>query len=144
MKVSKIAQSVLVAGAMAFSSSAVVAFENDGTEDPPRESQAASGGLGISLLSAVIDADGTLVRGSGVRTVSLPGGNDYIVSFARNVRNCVYTAQIGNPDALGVPLPAFISVTGAAVDVKGVYVDIKDASGADVQRPFHLIVSCYK
>lgn len=102
--------------------------------------------LGVAHLSAVVNADGKLVRGSGVKSATPVGGliGDYIVTFNRNVRNCTYVVSLGNTGSLGVPQPGVISATGANVSSNGVYVDANDIDGIPAERPFHLNVFCHK
>lgn len=102
--------------------------------------------LGVAHLSAVVNADGKLVRGSGVKSAAPVGGfiGDYIVTFNRNVRNCTYVTSLGNTGSVGVPQPGVISATGANVSANGVYIDANDIDGIPAERPFHLNVFCHK
>ena len=102
--------------------------------------------LGVAHLSAIVNEDGKLVRGSGARKATAVAGSpgDYIVSFNRNIRNCTYVVSLGNPNSVGVPQPGTISATGAFVDVNGVYIDANDTDGNPAENPFHLHVFCNK
>ena len=102
--------------------------------------------LGVAHLSAIVNADGKLIRGSGVKKATAVAGSpgDYIVSFNRNIRNCTYVVSLGNPNSVGVPQPGTISATGAFVDVNGVYIDANDTDGNPAENPFHLHVFCNK
>jgi len=102
--------------------------------------------LGVAHLSAIVNADGRLVRGSGASKATAVAGNpgDYIVSFKRNIRNCSYVVSLGNPNSAGVPQPGTISATGAFIDVNGVYIDANDTDGNPAENPFHLHVFCNK
>ena len=92
---------------------------------------------------AVVNADCTIARSLfGPATCQTAGTGNYIIRFNRNVRNCAYTATIGLSGASGTELPGFITVVGAAVDVKGVFVTTDDITGASANRGFHLLVSC--
>jgi hypothetical protein len=102
--------------------------------------------LGVAHLSAIVNADGKLVRGSGVKKTTAVAGfpGDYIVTFNRNIRNCSYVVSLGNPRSVGVPQPGTISATGASIDVNGVYIDANDTDGNPAENPFHLHVFCNK
>jgi hypothetical protein len=58
------------------------------------------------------------------------------------VRNCVYQATIGDAGAAGPPNGAEITTTSLASNVNGVAVRTENNGGAEVDRPFHLIVFC--
>jgi hypothetical protein len=125
-------------GAMLFSS--VVVAENDAY--PETNARVPTGGLGTAVLSAVVDADGTLARGSGVTTVDKYGTGNYGVKFRRNVRNCTYVATIGLSGASGTETNSSIDVVSDNASVNGVFVDTEDFAGTQVDRGFHLIVFC--
>jgi hypothetical protein len=141
----KLVVAVLFAGMMLISSAA--AEENNfGPPATPKTAtaEAAVGGIGTGLLSAVVDADGTVTRGSGVADVVKAGTGNYRVIFRRNVRSCTYVASIGLSGAVGTETNASIDVVGDNLSVNGVYVDIEDFAGIQVDRGFHLIVFCNK
>jgi hypothetical protein len=96
------------------------------------------------LLWAVVRDDGTLVRDHGATHVTTAGTGNYRVFFNRNVRQCAYVATIGLPGASGTESPGEITVVGAAVDVKAVFVTTDDSAGASAERGFHLMVNCGK
>jgi hypothetical protein len=135
--------SVLAATMLLLASAvAVDARENQGRpRSEPVEPQAV-GGLGMTLMSAVLDANGTLVRGNGVNSVVKAGVGNYRVVFTRNVRSCTYVATIGLSGSIGTEVSGSIDVAGDSVDVKGVFVDIENFAGGQVDRGFHLIVFC--
>ena len=90
---------------------------------------------------AVISNVGGTVRGRGTTSSSQTGPGQYQVVFDRDVRNCVYTATLGDESAAG-PGNGQISVTSAAANVNGVRVVTRDSAGEFANRSFHLIVSC--
>ena len=99
--------------------------------------------MSTSDRSAVINADGSIARGFGVKSVThTAGAGSYIVIFNRNVRGCSYNASIGLGGASGTSARGFITVVGAAVSVRGVFVTTDDITGAQAERGFHLLVSC--
>jgi hypothetical protein len=95
-------------------------------------------------LWAVMDAGGSLIRGSGVRRVSGALG-DYLVYFTRAVDDCAFTATIG-----AAVQPGLITVAQADEDgpglgiyaVDGVHVTTYGVTGMVSARDFHLIVEC--
>lgn len=147
----------LVAPAMMFGGAIALAQDNEGALAQDNEgafapelarelapTQALQEGLGVAILSAVVDADGTLDRGSGVLSATNVNPGSYEVIFRRNVRQCTYVATIGIPGSVGTAVPGEINVAGASVSTSGVFVDIQDSAGFDVNHPFHLIVFCHK
>ena len=104
--------------------------------------EAAEGGLGVTILSAVVNADGTLDRGNGVGSVVKAGVGNYRVLFVRNVRQCVYSATIGLSGTTGTEVNSSIDVVADNVDPKGVFIDTENFAAGQVDRGFHLIVFC--
>jgi hypothetical protein len=90
---------------------------------------------------AVISNVGATVRGRGVASSSQTGTGQYAVVFDRDVRNCVYTATLGDESAAG-PGNGQISVTSQAANVNGVRVVTRNSAGEVENRSFHLVVSC--
>lgn len=92
---------------------------------------------------AVVDANGTLVRGKGVNAVThTAGAGSYVVDFNKNVRACMYNASIGLSGASGTSARGFITVVGAAVSENGVFVTTDDIAGSPAERGFHIYVGC--
>jgi hypothetical protein len=57
------------------------------------------GKLGMALMSAVVDSNGSLARGTGVISTFKLGGigsGTYSVSFDRNITSCTYNINIGS------------------------------------------------
>jgi hypothetical protein len=93
---------------------------------------------------AVIERDGTLVRGRNVWRVARLASGIYEVIFTGDVSNGVYNATIGRPGIFTEP-PGFITVAlRASATVpeigKGVWVDTHDPNGNFSDRAFHLSV----
>jgi len=97
---------------------------------------------------AVISATGSVVRSNstpGPVTVAehTVGSGIYEINFNKDVSACAYTATLGDT-ANAIPPVGQISVSG---DVDGdsaddVYVQTSDSTGAAVDAPFHLTVTC--
>ena len=91
-------------------------------------------------LWAVVNADGTLVRGSGVISSKKNLPNDigeYDVTFKRDVSRCAYVASLA--DELR---PGEISAAPIQGKPNLVYVATSNSSGGVADRPFHLAVFC--
>ena len=93
---------------------------------------------------AVIETNGTLVRGRNVTRAKRLATGQYEVIFTDDVSQGVYVANIGRPGIatepageIGVALRCCLA--GAEVN-KGVWVDTHDSGGASSDRAFHLIV----
>jgi hypothetical protein len=90
----------------------------------------------------VVSSAGALVRGRGVTSAAKTGLGQYQVVFDVDVRNCTYFATLGDESA-SAPGTGQISVTSAASNVNGVRVVTRNSAGdANVDRSFHLTVSC--
>jgi hypothetical protein len=116
---------------------------------PAREAVAPlapDGTLGMALMSAVVNANATLVRGSGVVSVGTTGGPPsgfYEVVFDRNVTQCYYVANIGDP-GFGVAGPGQTDVAQRNGNVNGVFVRTSNSAGTTTSLPFYLLVFCNK
>jgi hypothetical protein len=90
---------------------------------------------------AVISSAGATVRGRGTTSSAQTGTGQYQVVFDRDVRQCVYSATLGDESA-SAPGTGQIAVTSEAANVNGVRVLTRDSTGTAANRSFHLIVSC--
>lgn len=98
---------------------------------------------GGSSRFAVVGAGGALRRGRGYSTVARTAQGRYQVTFQTDVRNCAYYATIGDPSAAGPPPVSGVSVSSLASNVNGVAVRTWNTNnGAQIDRPFHLVVLC--
>jgi hypothetical protein len=93
---------------------------------------------------AVVERDGTLVRGRNVARAARLTDGQYEIVFTSDVSNGVYVASIGRPGIttepageIGVALRCCL--TGHETD-KGVWVDTHDSNGRYADRAFHLVV----
>jgi hypothetical protein len=101
-------------------------------------------GCCLRTFWAVVERDGTLVRGRDVARVAHLGNGQYEIVFTSDVSDGVYVASIGRPGIatepageIGVALRCCL--TGRETD-KGVWVDTHDPDGAYADRAFHLVV----
>jgi hypothetical protein len=90
---------------------------------------------------AVVERDGTLVRGRNVvHSKKLPGTGQYEVVFTGDVTNGVYVATIGRPGIYTEPAGEFGVALRYGSGGKGVWVDTHDSNGSPSDRAFHLVV----
>lgn len=100
-------------------------------------------GTPTGTLTAVVDANGTLNRGTGALGVThTAGSGSYIVQFNQDVTNCTYEATIGLSGSSGTSGRGFITVVGAAAGADRVFVTTNDTAMAVAERGFHLLVKC--
>lgn len=97
-------------------------------------------------LFAVVEVNGSLVRGRGVNSTALLGGvpnGRYEVIFDRDISECAYQATVGRPGVNSGPPIGFALVANRSGNAtNGVAVFVKDQNGAGVERGFHLTVHC--
>lgn len=93
---------------------------------------------------AVVERDGTLVRGRSVWRTRKLGTGIYEVVFTGDVSNGVFVATIGRPGIatepsgeIGVALRCCLS---SPETNKGVWINTADSSGRPSDRAFHLLV----
>jgi hypothetical protein len=94
-----------------------------------------------SVRFAVVTGGGQLARGRNAQAARTGAGR-YQVIFETDIRGCAYFATIGDPSAAGPPQNSKVSVSSLASNVNGVAVRTENNGGAEVDRPFHLIVLC--
>jgi hypothetical protein len=60
--------------------------------------QAADQTLGMALMSAFVNEDGTLARGAGAVSSQRTAEGSYEVDLDRDIHNCTYTASVSRPE----------------------------------------------
>jgi hypothetical protein len=88
-----------------------------------------------------VAVDGSTVRARGVTSTARTAEGQYQAILDRDVRQCVYSATLGDESAAG-PGTGQIAVTSLPSNVNGVRVVTRNSDGALANRSFHLIVSC--
>lgn len=114
------------------------AHPNAGTpalERAPRSAAAAPIG---TYLFAVVNPDGTLARGRFALSSKKLGTGQYEVIFLFNVRSAAYLASIGLSGFVGASAAGEINVVGRVSDVRGVFIETANSSGALTDLGFHL------
>jgi hypothetical protein len=111
--------------------------------------EASLGPVGTAIVAhgsarfAVVTGGGQVVRGRDVSSAARTGDGRYQVIFNSDVRGCAYFATVGDPTAAGPPQNSQISVSSLASNVNGVAIRTENGNtGAEANRPFHLIVTC--
>jgi hypothetical protein len=144
-----LALGVLAGALVAFGLTQAIAQE-DNLNSQPSTSKAADAGHGSiqptatqrKVLWAVVNGDGTLDRGRGVRDVNRLDPGEFEVLFDQNVRTCAYVASIGLSGHEGTASPGQISTVGRFGARNGVFVATQNSSGGLASRSFHLVVNC--
>ena len=90
---------------------------------------------------AVVNADGTKLRGKAVASTAHVGTGTYDVRFNRNISSCAWTGTIGFGTFSGSTGPSEISVTGRAGTNNGLFVQTF-AGTAAADLPFTVLVVC--
>ncbi|MDC0358510.1 hypothetical protein OAO01_06810 [Oligoflexia bacterium] len=103
-------------------------------------------GKAATALFATVNSDATLIRGSGVSSVSstsAPIFSTYTVTFNQDVSECTYTATFDAVDDIVPKLNYNIFAAPLSTDVNAVLVAIVDPDlPAFAQSDFHLAVFC--
>lgn len=95
----------------------------------------------IGVLFAQVAGDGTLSNSSGGVTSSRLAAGQYQVDFGRNVSACAFVASQGEA-GVGSAAGAILGVADYNFNVEAVYVTVRDADGALIDRAFQLISVC--
>ena len=115
---------------------AVASAASAGTADHAKSADfATKAGNAPEQLWAIVNADGTLFRGSPGVSSSMEEAGKYVVQADRDISNCFLAATIGGNEP-GTGLVGSVSVNKLSGEPKGVYVFT--SSG----HPFTLLISC--
>lgn len=102
---------------------------------------APDGTLGMALLGAAVNGDGTLTRGSGTTSATKLGGTgNYEVEFDRDLSTCFFVATVG--PAGGGSSQGEVNVALRGGNSSAVFVDTNESDGTAADKPFHLMVFC--
>lgn len=91
--------------------------------------------------AAVVNSNGTLARGVGVKSSSELGAGAYQVLFQRRVNRCAYEATLGDTGSGAAPIGQ-IGVATRSHHKNGVFVYTQNSSGLNTPQPFHLVIIC--
>lgn len=105
--------------------------------------QFAPGDLGMAIMSAAINADGTIARGEGVIATGTNniGTGVYEVAFGRDITECTYQVTAGE-SGIGSAVPRVVAVTRRAGNPAGVFLQVQDNAGTQINNPFFVLVYC--
>jgi hypothetical protein len=93
------------------------------------------------LLWAVVNSNGTLARGkSGSSSQRLATGQYEVRFTGRSVRDCAYTATLGNAGI--TPQLGFVSAVRRSEVPESVFVATWNTTSTPADLPFHLTVTC--
>jgi len=121
----------------------------DARTAPDDATKYGAAGCCVREFWAVVERDGTLVRGRNVLRTAKIGTGQYAVFFTADVSRGVYVATIGRPGIATEPAGQIGVALRCCPDPasylpfetnKGVWVDTHDSSGAYSDRAFHLVV----
>ncbi|TDC60577.1 hypothetical protein E1258_14310 [Micromonospora sp. KC207] len=93
------------------------------------------------LFFAVVNSNGSLVRGFGTASSSRLGVGIYEVVFSHDLTRSAYIGTIGLPGSVGASPSGEIAVVGRAGVPNGVFVQTFDSTGAPADRAFHLAIA---
>lgn len=137
---------------ISLATAAVLALLGSGAPGPASASDAdntsrsagklqAPGAAPTTGFFAVVELDGTLIRGKGVVSSRRLSDGSYEVIFNAPVTSCAFTGTIGNTGFSGFTRGQ-ISAQGRQGTNNGVFVKTSSSSGIVENRPFHLVVTC--
>ncbi len=97
-----------------------------------------------SIRTAVVDANGKLLRGKGAASARLVPGPPgfYEVKFAKTVAGCTYIASNGNSTVFNDPGAFIVAATASPFDAKTVVVKSVIAPDTRANTAFSLLVAC--
>jgi hypothetical protein len=91
---------------------------------------------------AVVNADGTKLRGKAVASTAHLSAGVYDVRFNRNISTCAWTGTVGFGTFSGSTAASMISITGRAGTNNGLFVQTFNQAGTPTDLPFSAIVIC--
>ena len=97
---------------------------------------------GHKSYTAVVSADGILVRGSATAASQPEGTGTYEVDFAVDVTGCAYVATLGQTGSRGTADPGMLTVVGRSGMPNAIFVTTGDLLGNDTNRSFQVDVGC--
>lgn len=141
MRQTKLWGALALAGAVALGS-----FQANAQQPPyvPQPTPSAAGGLGHSILAAVVRSDGTHVAGTGgtglLSTARLALGQ-YEVIFQRNQDRCFVASSVTDRNGFSTT-HGFVTVVRRSGNDNGYFIRTYDDTNAAADRFFSLIVYC--
>ena len=138
-----LATAAAVTGGVVATGATASAGSNAGKNVPAAVSALpAAGSAAPARVYAVMNADGTLVRGKSVASVLKIGTGVYDVRFNRNISSCSWLGTVGLGGFSGSSGPGIVTITGRAGTNNGLFVTTYDATGTAADLPFAADVIC--
>ena len=91
---------------------------------------------------AVVNSNGTLARGRGVKSVSRLGTGTYQVLFNFDVDQCGFQFTVALPSFSGSLPGSTITGAGRVGTVNGIFVQTFNQGGTLTDLPFHALITC--
>lgn len=91
---------------------------------------------------AVVNADGTKLRGKAVASTAHLSPGVYDVRFNRNLSACAWTGTVGFGTFGGSTAAPMISISGRAGTNNGLFVQTFNSAGTPTDLPFSAIAIC--
>lgn len=91
---------------------------------------------------AVVNADGTKLRGKAVASTTLLSTGVYDVRFNRDISTCSWVGMVGRGDFVGTTGPGVVTATGRNGTNNGLYIDVYGSDYVHANLPFHIDVIC--
>ena len=91
---------------------------------------------------AVVNANGSVLRGKGLTSVTKLGTGIYDVRFGRSITTCSWVGTVGFGTFSGSTGPAMITITGRVGTNNGLFVTTFTGTGAAADLPFNADVIC--
>ena len=98
-------------------------------------------GYYVDGLMAVVNPNGTLVRGNGVATTTREAAGTYRVNFERNISGCAWEGGLHDAGVFfGTPGEINLALNGATPN--GLFVQTRNPAGALADSEFIVTVDC--
>ncbi len=140
----KIIAAAAAAGALTagFTASASAGGDNNRTNPKPSYVDESRAPAPPPRVFAVVNSDGSFMRGKGVISTTRLTTGVYDVRFVRNISTCNWLGTVGLGGFSGSTGPGIITITGRAGTNNGLYVTTFTAGGGLADLPFAADVIC--
>jgi hypothetical protein len=136
--------------AAAIASALAIAPAQAQTVQPPGNSQAPNIAprapdrtLGFALMSATINADGSIGRATGVVSAQQLAIGAYEVIFERNIVDCTFVATANTTNISDAP-DIRVSLSPRFGTPAGAFIVTRNAAGAGTDGAFSIMVFCWR
>jgi hypothetical protein len=91
---------------------------------------------------AVVNSDGSKLRGKAVASTARISTGTYDVRFNRNISTCAWTATVGLGGFSGSTGPAMITTAGRAGTNNGLFITTFNGAATPTDEAFQVVVVC--